>query len=80
MMLHPDVIAFCEKKGYTVESRFDMEIWHGDVLWDAVKGNIIEYTIGMTFLNGERPNVYYWNKEEYSEAEILKILKLKAFA
>ena len=79
MMLHPDVIAFWEKRGCKVESRFDMEIWHDSMLWDAVKGNTIEYTIGMTFLNGERPDIYYWNREEYSEAEILRIIKMKVF-
>jgi hypothetical protein len=77
-MLHPDIIAFWEKKGCTIESRCDMEIWHEDMVWDAVNGNVIEYTIGITFLS-ERPDIYYWNNEEYSEAEILKILKLKAF-
>jgi hypothetical protein len=79
MILHPDVIAFWEKKGCTVESRFDMEIWHDNLLWDAVKNNAIEYTIGITFLT-DRPDIYYWNGEEYSEAEILRVLKMKAFA
>jgi hypothetical protein len=73
--VHPDVIAFWGKKGYTVESR---EVHDLGMYWDIVKGHAIFHTIVQTFI--DRPNIYYWGDKEYSEEEIVRIIKLKAFA
>jgi hypothetical protein len=73
--VHPEVIAFWEKKGYTVKSREGHDF---GMFWDIVKGSAIFHTITQTFI--DRPNIYYWDNKEYSEEQIVRIIRMKAFA
>jgi len=86
----PDKIKeFWEKQGYVVKPRFSLQpepkhscLWDACTKEDRIKGieERIVYTIGLTFHEREElSTVYYWESSSYSEDEILRIYKLKAF-
>ena len=82
------VREFWEKQGYVIEPRFSLQPdpVHS-VLWDACKnetrGELIYrvqyYTIAITFYEDTPSAKYFLENETYSEEEILRIYKMKAF-
>lgn len=81
MDIHPDIRAFWEYGGYTVKPRFPTAMMMEDytaMFWDQVKDKVIKQTVAFTSRDGS-PTVYYLDGEQYVEAEMLRIIKLKAF-
>ena len=86
--MNEEIKKFWEDKGYKVEPRFTSELglewWHkshafGSMLWDAIDDEniVIVYTVALTFK--DKPTVYYFDGSSWSEEQMIKILKLKAF-
>jgi hypothetical protein len=82
MELHPKIIAFWEQKGLIIKPRFALD-GKKYMLWDAVNlqhdvdAYIIEYTVAQTHDTGE--TTYWFEDGSYSEEEMLRVIKLKAF-
>jgi len=85
--MNEEIKKFWEDKGYTVVPRFTsilgLELWYknhevGSMLWDAIDDcNEIQDTVAMTFK--DKPTIYYFDGGHFSEEQMLKMLKLKAF-
>lgn len=81
-MMHiiPDQIKnFWTERGYKVEPIFNTYPEKpNSIKWGAYKDYSMVFTIALTRYE-DIPAVYYWDGKVYSEAEALKLYKMKAF-
>jgi hypothetical protein len=85
--IHPDIRAFWEKDGYKVKPRMPSE-YHTSMLWDLVKDKVIGQTIAISFKESSHSEFGDWENDHteylidghtFNEADMLKVIKLKAF-
>jgi hypothetical protein len=84
-IIHNKIKGFWEKDGAFIRPRGSLQPEPKySVLWDVCNKSgpdgptYIEETIALTFYE-DIPSFYYWQNAEYSEEEMLKIIKLSAF-
>ena len=75
--LHPNIIAFWERKGLKVMTNWTESSPYQ--VWNLYEGIISKYTVAVTYADQNKSTRYFLKNRSYSEQEMLKLIKLKAF-
>lgn len=84
-MIHPDIKAFWESRGYELGESYGASQAKGSfTIWDLRKDGCLITSVGLEYQR-DKQKIYYididnvFNRIQYSEDEMLKLIKLKAF-